>query len=174
MKDFLISNIAALLVRLPSPQTCSISITFRPTPILSYQSLTVTRQLRKDTSSVGNSYLKAPLVLPPSAPWISFAVNITEVEDDVSMADAERWQRLFGHTRSEAIRRIKDYRHDLSRYVYGHNTWHNIPRTQNLAYYVMVPRFVRLPHTKSCTFASFVTLCYLDLAVATLYRNPWC
>lgn len=47
----------------------------------------------------------------------AMVLNVSDVvmEDTISDSDAERWQRLFGFTRAEAIRRLEDYRNDHSR-----------------------------------------------------------
>ncbi|OCT52908.1 oxidoreductase domain containing protein [Cladophialophora carrionii] len=61
----------------------------------------------------------------------SMASNISVASEcDVSDADVARWQRLFGFTKIEAIRRIEDHRNDYTRARIPEELWITIRLTK--------------------------------------------
>ena len=60
----------------------------------------------------------------------SMALNITDTEDEVSAADTERWQQLFGFTQAEAIQSTEHFWNGYSRTRVSDELWATVGSTK--------------------------------------------
>ncbi|KAK5462959.1 hypothetical protein LTS15_002671 [Exophiala xenobiotica] len=81
----------------------------------------------------------------------TMATNVTEEDDMVSDADVQRWQILFGLTRSDSCNAIETYRGNFSRTRITDEHWNAVRSTQEAKGHNRESYEYSLTQTRKCT-----------------------